>query len=277
MIKIISKKENIFKDNIAFVERWDFSKANLDEKNRVLAITQVASICYQSPKALGSENLYNRLMSESMGLPSSSFEFVPILLDFEKKEHQEILKPEFSNVRKYCEIVENGRYLLTNYRAVIYDYEKNPTLYSNDIRKIFNTKEECEIIKRNFYVFLFKVDLPTRSQMVRHRVSWQELSRRYVSAKRVPFEFYISENMKDIQSDLGKTEEIIKICLKHYFKALENGVKPQDARRIIPQGAYTQIWGAFMPNQLENFFKLRLDSHAQREIREVAKAMKELI
>ncbi len=277
MIKIISKKENIFKDNIAFVERWDFSKANLDEKNRILAITQVASICYQSPKALGSENLYNRLMSESMGLPSSSFEFVPILLDFEKKEHQEILKPEFSNVRKYCEIVENGRYLLTNYRAVIYDYEKNPKLYSNDIRKIFNTKEECEIIKRNFYVFLFKVDLPTRSQMVRHRVSWQELSRRYVSAKRVPFEFYISENMKDIQSDFGKTEEIMKICLEHYFKALENGVKPQDARRIIPQGAYTQIWGAFMPNQLENFFKLRLDSHAQREIREVAKAMRELI
>ena len=82
MIKMINKKENIFDDNIAFVENWDFSKANLNEENRILAITQVVSICYQSPKALGSESLYNRLMAESQGLPSSSFEIVPVLLDF---------------------------------------------------------------------------------------------------------------------------------------------------------------------------------------------------
>ena len=277
MIKRISKKENIFKDNIAFVESWDFSQANLNEENRILAITQVASICYQSPKALGSENLYNRLMSESMGLPSSSFEFVPILLDFSNKEHQQILNPPFSNVRKFGEVVEGGKYLLTNYRAIVYDYEKDPSLYGFDIRKIYNSEKECQIIKKNFKVFLFKVDLPTRSQMVRHRVNWQELSRRYVSGKRVAFEFYISENMKDIKSRWGDTKKIIDICVEHYFKALENGVKPQDARRIIPQAAYTQIWGGFMPSQLENFFKLRLDSHAQWEIRQVAKAMKSLI
>ncbi len=277
MIKIVKRIENIFNDNIAFVERWDFSKANLNEQNRILAITQVASICYQSKKALGSENLYNRLMSESMGLPSSSFEFVPVLLDFSKKEHEEILKPEFSNVKKFGELVEDGKFLLTNYRAIVYDYEKNPSLYKTDIRKIYNTKKECEIIEKNFKVFLYKIDLPTRSQMVRHRVNWQELSRRYVSGKRVPFEFYISENMKNIKSSYGDTEKIIKICEEHYFKALEEGVKPQEARRIIPQAAYTQIWGGFMPSQLENFFKLRLDKHAQWEIREVAKAMKKLI
>ena len=84
MIQLINKKENIFEDNIAFVENWDFSKANLNEENRILAITQVASICYQSPKALGSESLYNRLMAESQGLPSSSFEFVPVLLSWQE-------------------------------------------------------------------------------------------------------------------------------------------------------------------------------------------------
>ncbi|MDN5104393.1 FAD-dependent thymidylate synthase, partial [Aliarcobacter butzleri] len=79
MIQLINKKENIFGDKIAFVENWDFSKANLNEENRILAITQVASICYQNPNALGSESLYNRLAAESKGLPSSSFEFVPVL------------------------------------------------------------------------------------------------------------------------------------------------------------------------------------------------------
>ena len=277
MIKMINKKENIFDDNIAFVENWDFSKANLNEENRILAITQVASICYQSPKALGSESLYNRLMAESQGLPSSSFEFVPVLLDPTNEKHKEILAPEFSNVKKFGELISDGKYLLTNYRALVYDFENNPKTYSFDIRTIYNTLEECEIIKEHFKVFLYKVDFPTRSQMVRHRVNWQELSRRYVSGKRVPFDFYISEKMKDVTSEAGDTQKVLDICLEHYYKALEDGVKPQEARRIIPQAGYSQIWGAFQPTQLENYFKLRLDSHAQWEIRKTAEAMKELL
>ena len=277
MIQIINKKENIFEDNIAFVENWDFSKANLNEENRILAITQVASICYQSPKALGSESLYNRLMAESQGLPSSSFEFVPVLLDPTNEKHKEILAPEYSNTKKFGELICDGKYLLTNYRALVYDFENNQNAYSFDIRTTYNTLEECNIIREHFKVFLFKVDFPTRSQMVRHRVNWQELSRRYVSGKRVPFEFYVSEKMKDVTSEAGTTQQILDICLEHYYKALEDGVKPQEARRIIPQAAYTQIWGAFMPSQLENYMKLRLDSHSQWEIQQIAKVMQELI
>ena len=68
-MELINDKQNIFGDNIAFVEQYDFSTANMSEENRILAITQVASICYQNPKALGSESLYNRLLAESKGLP----------------------------------------------------------------------------------------------------------------------------------------------------------------------------------------------------------------
>lgn len=272
VIEKINEKQNILNDNIGFVENWDFSRANLNEENRILAITQVASICYQNPKALGSESLYNRLMAESMGLPSSSFEFVPVLLDYENPKHQEILKLEYSNCKKFGEILDD-RYLLTNYRALVYDFENDKDKFSFDIRTIFNTQEECNMIKEYFKVFLFKVDFPTRSQMVRHRISWQELSRRYVSAKRVPFEFYVSDKLKENQ----KVQDLIKQSEDLYFELLENGVKPQEARRVIPQMGYTQIWGAFMPKQLDNYFKLRLDEHAQWEIRQTAIAMQELI
>ena len=272
VIEKINEKQNILNDNIGFVENWDFSRANLNEENRILAITQVASICYQNPKALGSESLYNRLMAESMGLPSSSFEFVPVILDYENPKHQEILKLEYSNCKKFGEILDD-RYLLTNYRALVYDFENDKDKFSFDIRTIFNTQEECKIIKEYFKVFLFKVDFPTRSQMVRHRISWQELSRRYVSAKRVPFEFYVSEKLKENQ----KVKDLIKQSEDLYFELLENGVKPQEARRVIPQMGYTQIWGAFMPKQLDNYFKLRLDESSQWEIRQTALAMKELI
>lgn len=272
VIEKINEKQNILNDNIGFVENWDFSRANLNEENRILAITQVASICYQNPKALGSESLYNRLMAESMGLPSSSFEFVPVILDYENPNHQEILKLEYSNCKKFGEILDD-RYLLTNYRALVYDFENDKDKFSFDIRTIFNTQEECKIIKEYFKVFLFKVDFPTRSQMVRHRISWQELSRRYVSAKRVPFEFYVSDKLKENQ----KVKDLIKQSEDLYFELLENGVKPQEARRVIPQMGYTQIWGAFMPKQLDNYFKLRLDEHAQWEIRQTAIAMQELL
>ena len=121
--------------------------------------------------------------------------------------------------------------------------------------------------------------------MVRHRVSWQELSRRYVSGKKHPFEFYVSEKMKGVISEhfddesnfFFDTSDIVDICLEHYNEAIASGVKPQEARRIIPQAAYTQIWGAFQPKQLENYFKLRLDESSQWEIRMVSKAMQELI
>ena len=286
MIKI-NENRNIFGDDIAFIEQYDFSTANMSEENRIKAITTVASICYQNPKAIGSESLYNRLMAESKGLPSSSFEFVPVL--FSTKYIREVyssnsfLNLNVLNIVKYGEIIlHNGiEYLLTNYRALIYDVE-NTELHKS-ILYYFNTSEECEIIKKHFKVFNYKVDLPTRSQMVRHRVSWQELSRRYVSGERVPFEFYVSEKMKDIQSEFLDTswtigtDSLIAQCLRHYKQALKQGVKPQEARRIIPQSAYTQIWGAFMPKQLDNYFKLRLDESAQWEIRQTTIAMKELI
>ncbi|MCT7513711.1 FAD-dependent thymidylate synthase [Aliarcobacter cryaerophilus] len=286
-MELINKKENIFGDDIAFVEQYDFSTANMSEENRIKAITTVASICYQNPKAVGSESLYNRLLAESKGLPSSSFEFVPVFLTIEdvKKinsivNKEKVIAYSFEfNVLKFGEMIEDGKYLLTNLRALIADVGE----YA---KEFYNTPEECEIIKQYFKVFLYKVDLPIRSQMVRHRVSWQELSRRYVSGERVPFEFYISKKMENVESfyywtddqtSVYSTDEVINICLNHYKQALEQGVKPQEARRIIPQTAYTQIWGAFMPKQLDNYFKLRLDEHSQWEIRQTALAMQNLI
>ena len=294
----INIKENIFNDSIGFVKQYDFSYANLSQEHRIHAISAVASICYQNPKAVGSESLYNRLMAESMGLPSSSFEFVPVLLNIGEIEDEEFISESAKlsmKIFKHSEMVcdDNCYYLLTNYRAIVYDVENK--FISKKWLKRFNTEKECEIIKEHFKVFLFKVDLPTRSQMVRHRVSWQELSRRYVSGERVPFEYYVSEKMKSvnlcdptknilIRTSDGETDDvsfsasnILNICLDFYEQALKQGVKPQEARRIIPQAAYTQIWGAFMPSQLDNYFKLRLDKHAQWEIQQTAIAMQELI
>ena len=304
----ISEKANVFGDGIAYVQHWDFSRTNMNEESRIAAITKVASICYDNPNVVGKESLYNRLAAESMGLPSSSFEFVPVLLPYDTFHEigtSLVDQPYFKdrdftlNIERYGDwIVEDGeQYLLTNYRALLYDWENSELPPEEDFSKFFNNEYECEIINKHHNTFLYKMDMNTSKQHNRHRINLQELSRRYVSGKKTEFEFYISEGMKGIVStghhidgaftDQGvfitdpvinvTTEQIHEICEAHYFEALKQGVQPQEARRILPQSMYTTIWSAFLPFQLDNYINLRSDGHAQWEIRQLSDAMKEMI
>ena len=273
LLPLLGRVDNVLDGIAGFVEHYDFSLANSSYEARVHAISKIASICYANPKALGSISLFNRLQAESGGLPSSSYEFCPVLIT-----KQQFADVDLKHCWKFGEQI--GDYLLTNLRALLEDVGEEASL------AYFNTDPaEQQIIRDNFKVFLFNVDLSTRAQMVRHRVSWQELSRRYVSGKKQPFEFYISEKIKStisVNDIVGAdedftTQKVIDICLTHYYAALESGVKPEEARRILPQAMMTQIWGAFQPSQLDNWFKLRLKPQAQLEIRCVAQAMQELI
>lgn len=282
LLPLLGKKEQVLDGTTGFVEYYDFSRANSSYEARVQAVTKVASVCYGNSKSLGSINLFNRLEAESHGLPSSSYEFVPVLINMTNTYVDYTAKnPTIRNIKaklptciKFGEYI--GKYLLTNLRAIIADIGSEESL------KYLNTSdEEIQIIRDNFKVFLFNVDLSTRAQMVRHRVSWQELSRRYVSGKKQPFEFYISKKMENLEHEdcnFGRysTEWIIQACIAHYDAAIASGIKPEEARRILPQAMMTTIWGAFQPSQLDNWFQLRLDAHAQREIRHVTEAMKEL-
>lgn len=272
-------------DGIGYLESYDFSTANISEESRIACISTVASICYGNPKAKGSISLYNRLANESAGLPSSSFEFVPVLLPLSIAGTPLIVSTQkaivygYENSLKYGQIVEDSMYLLTNLRALIADV-------GDKADQFYNTPEECVIIAKHHRVFKAKIDIATRTQYIRHRVSWQELSRRYVSGKRAEFEFYISPKLNDwnLYTSVGNEDvsmsdydakSIIKLCVAHYNTAIAQGVKPEEARRILPQSMYTTIWSAWLPSQLESFYTLRLDSHAQSEIRALAAAMKQ--
>ena len=289
LLPLLGRVDNVLDGIAGFVEHYDFSRANSSYEARVQAITKVASICYANPKSLGSISLFDRLQAESGGLPSSSYEFIPVLL--EQNQVIQILTDSASEAQpadvaiiKFGTWLSNNNHLLTNLRALIEMVGPEASLnYLN------TSDEEIQIIRDNFKVFLFNVDLSTRAQMVRHRVSWHELSRRYVPGTKSPFEFYRSKKLSTINycpSGMFDRDDdplefnmdgIIEFCVDYYDKAIASGVKPEEARRILPQAMMTQIWGAFQPSQLDNWFKLRLDKHAQLEIRCVAQAMQELI
>ncbi len=177
---LIERKENILNDNLAYIEYHDFSGANVDDEARINVVTQVASICYDNPKVLGSKSLFDRLEAESAALPSSSFEFIPMLFMYDTLEEVIVYdsKGKYNitdtNMLKYGMKIEIDyvTYLLTNYRAVVYDFEK----LGLDYRGMYNVSEyDQSIIREYFKVFLIYIDMPTRSQLVRHRVNLQEL------------------------------------------------------------------------------------------------------
>lgn len=148
-----------------------------------------------------------------------------------------------------------------------------------------------------------KVPLFVRSQIHRHRTfSYNEISRRYVKDD---LEFYwpdkwrkAAENVKQGSSDEGvdicnpdcidyvyfdyfheayDLKEHHEMTLLLFHTMLEKGVCAEQARMILPQNLYTQF---YMTGNLRNwahFLKLRLDSHAQREVQIVANLCAEII
>ena len=101
LLPLLGRKDAVLDGITGFVEHYDFSLANSSYEARVHAVTKVASICYQSPKALDSVSLFNRLQAESAGLPSSSYEFVPVLINVTTRMQSFVKMPILPNCSKY--------------------------------------------------------------------------------------------------------------------------------------------------------------------------------
>tara|TARA_B100000287_G_scaffold166227_1_gene156772 strand:- start:5408 stop:5803 length:396 start_codon:yes stop_codon:yes gene_type:complete len=62
-----------------------------------------------------------------------------------------------------------------------------------------------------------------------------------------------------------------------YQDLLDLGVCREQARGVLPQSTYTEFYWKINLHNLMHYLYLRMDDHAQKEIREYANAMFELI
>lgn len=67
-------------------------------------------------------------------------------------------------------------------------------------------------------------------------------------------------------------EENAEACdaMWSYQAAIEEGMKPEDARYLLPETTKTSLVMTINARSLQNFLTLRLDSHVQWEIRKLA-------
>lgn len=142
------------------------------------------------------------------------------------------------------------------------------------------------------FVFHLKIPLFVFGQLVRHRTaSLNAQSARYSVMKD---EFYIPKEVRT-QDDYNKQgsvfsedadegdwfssemEEHTKLAYGKYQEYLNRGVAREIARMVLPQNLYTELYWKQDLHNLLHLLRLRLDDHAQWEIRQYAQAMYEYV
>lgn len=139
-----------------------------------------------------------------------------------------------------------------------------------------------------------KAPIFIRTQLFKHKIGMNEneISRRYVTFEP---EVYLpqwrtaptngaKQGSDDFVQDAFKAAElergyqtIVETCVAHYNHLLSQGVAPEQARSVLPQGTYTEWWWTGSLSAYARVCKLRSDNHAQWEIREYAKAIAAVI
>ena len=110
-------------------------------------------------------------------------------------------------------------------------------------------------------------------QLVRHRIaSYSQQSQRYVAEHN--FETIVPPEIAANPEAKAKFDAAMQGLQELYNDLTDNyGIKPEDARYVLPNAAETKIICTFNVRSLYNFFSLRCCTRAQWEIRALANEM----
>lgn len=134
--------------------------------------------------------------------------------------------------------------------------------------------------------------IPIRTQCFKHKQGLveNEESRRYISDSPVLFvpDAFRSKPDGSIKQGSGQThydsdywlaeyDAVCWLALNAYESMIRDGICPEQARFILPQGVEVQwIWTGNL-YAFANFVKKRSDLHAQKEIRDLAQMVSDII
>ena len=142
------------------------------------------------------------------------------------------------------------------------------------IKQVIGSGHTSTIEHASFTFAIKGVSRALTHQLVRHRIaSFSQQSQRYVDLSRNRLN-YITPPMltgnKEIEKEYKKTMKLIEA---QYKKMIEMGIKPEDARYILPNACETKIVVTMNARSLHNFFSERCCTRAQWEIRQLANLM----
>lgn len=143
------------------------------------------------------------------------------------------------------------------------------------ITKLLESGHESPFEHVSFTFGIEGISRACSHQLVRHRMaSFSQRSQRYCFED--GFNYIEPEDINENE----KEDKIFRDFMRHskevYSKLIDKGVKPEDARMVLPNACETKIIVTMNARELLYFFKLRCCKRAQKEIREVAFMMKNI-
>lgn len=159
------------------------------------------------------------------------------------------------------------------------------------IRYLYRNKHSSPFEMSEF-IFHIKAPLFVARQWLRHRTAnVNEVSGRYTKLESEFYEpeYWRYQSKSNHQGSGGlldeQSEQIAHAAMQRsleaaneaYEKLLELGVAKEMARFVLPVNVYTQWFWKIDLHNLLHFLNLRMDSHAQWEIRQYATAILELV
>ena len=108
------------------------------------------------------------------------------------------------------------------------------------------------------------------AQLTRHRIaSYSVMSQRYCKVDAGELWYVTPPSIVGTAAELRFRAQASD-AMWSYQAAIDEGMKPEDARYLLPESTKTSLVMTINARSLQNFLTLRLDSHAQWEIRKLA-------
>lgn len=132
----------------------------------------------------------------------------------------------------------------------------------------------CAMIEHSSLSVKFTVDRGVSHELVRHRIaSFAQESTRYCNYSNDKFGNEITVVKPCFWDDKSMNyiiwETAMKTAEETYFRLLEIGATPQEARSVLPNSLKTEITITANYREWRNFFKLRTEQAAHPQMREV--------
>lgn len=143
------------------------------------------------------------------------------------------------------------------------------------ITKLLESGHESPFEHISFTFGIEGISRACSHQLVRHRMaSFSQRSQRYCFED--GFNYIEPEDINEDEDENKFFRDFMRHSKEVYSKLIDKGVKPEDARMVLPNACETKIIVTMNARELLHFFKLRCCKRAQKEIREVAFMMKNI-
>lgn len=241
-------------------------------------IERVGRVCYKSEDKIteySAKPFVDRMIKSGHGAMlehGTVYLAVPMetILPIEANGWGKYTKNPYSKGFKVCEVDGQKRVAVTTNLRVLVEND-----WLDDLQYIC---EPTEFHERRITVH-FVCDRGVSHEFVRHRVmSFAQESTRYCNYSKDKFDNEITfiEPCWEIQPDW---KEVFLLQLKQaqniYNILISSGWSPQQARAVLPNALKTELIMTGFVKDWEHFFKLRCDSSAHPQARELAIPLKE--